>query len=312
MEIIGQMIVFFLIMFIGYLAARKKMMNETACKALSAIVVNIANPALILTSVTGEYQRISNSEIASAFFVIILMFAMLIAVGYIISKLMKVNNSKEDMYNGMTVFSNIGFMGFPIIEVAYGKQGLLYGSLVSLVFNVLMYTYGMTKLSATKHEDKPRKLNIKGLFNLGILACLVSLTFFLANISINVSYLEKTIDMLANLTAPLSMMIIGASFAEIDIGSIFTDVKMIIYSLARQFVIPLLIGIVLLQFTKNATFLGVLSIMLATPVASMCAMVAQTSNGEYELASKTIAFTTILSLISIPVMNHILTSIAGY
>ena len=51
--------------------------------------------------------------------------------------------------------------------------------------------------------------------------------------------------------------------------------------------------------------LGVCMVMIATPAASMTAMLAQQYDGDYELASKGVALTTVLSVLTMPLVSLI-------
>ena len=102
------------------------------------------------------------------------------------------------------------------------------------------------------------------------------------------------------------MMVIGASLATIDLRKLFTDVRLIIFSVLKLVVIPVLGLLVIRQFVDSEVMLGVCLVMLATPVGSMTAMLAQQYEGDYEMASKGVALTTILSVLTMPLVSGIM------
>ena len=117
------------------------------------------------------------------------------------------------------------------------------------------------------------------------------------------SFVKTTISTLSNLTAPLSMMVIGASLATINMKKLFTDVKLLLFSAIKLLIIPVIGMLIIKQFVSNEMICGVCMVMLATPVGSMTAMLAQQYDGDYEMASKGVALTTVLSVVTMPIVS---------
>lgn len=325
MLIIQQMMVLFLIMLIGYCAAKNNILDEDSSKKVSAIVVNIANPAMILSSVLGE-NKINPKELMFTSIIAVGIFLCLILLAVFIPMILGAEKRQYGVYKVMTVFSNIGFMGFPIISSIYGKDALLYASIFLIPYNILIYTYGI--ITIQKKEDmqeeeacaKAAKYktgagrryhgdcagkgigdNLKKILNLGVAASVVALIVYFGNIPIP-GMATKVIEMLANLTAPLSMMVIGASFTSMSLKDMFTDWRLLVFSGIKLLVLPVAGMLILSQFVENMMLLGVCMIMLATPVGSMTAMLAQQYDCDSELSSRGVALTTLLSVATIPIV----------
>ncbi len=314
MLLLEQMVVLFLLMGIGYLCYKKKIITDEVSKKLSAIVVNIANPALVLTGCMGE-EKIQGRELLLTIGIILAIYAALILIAQILPKALGIEKKSRGVYKAMTIFSNIGFMGFPVISALYGSSALLYGALFTIPYNILIYTYGIASMSVKKEEkgvpSKTEGSRLKFLlgriFNAGVIACIVTMVLYLFQIPIP-AMLGDTITHLSNLTAPLSMMVIGASLATIDLKKLFTDVKLLIFSAIKLLVIPIAGVLIIRQFVSNEMICGVCMVMLATPVGSMTAMLAQQYDGDYEMASRGVALTTILSVVTIPLVSMIVSA----
>ena len=85
----------------------------------------------------------------------------------------------------------------------------------------------------------------------------------------------------------------------------FLDVKMIGFSLFKLLVIPVLGMMVILRVIDNEMLQSVCMIMMATPAASITVMLAQQYQGDVEMASKGVALTTLLSVVTIPIVSAI-------
>lgn len=305
MLILQQMLVLFFIMLAGFFAEQKEILDEGTCKKVSWIVVNIANPAMILSSVSGE-SRIQPEELAVTIIIAISMFLCLMGLAVFLPMILGVDKQQYGVYRVMTVFSNIGFMGFPILSALYGKESLLYAALFVLIYNVLIYTYGIICLNPKPADGKADSrdmviTSLKKIGNVGVLASLGALVLYFGNISLP-GLFSQVFDMFANLTAPLSMMVIGASFGQMSLKDMARDVRLLIFSAIKLLVIPIGGMWVLSRFVENPVLLGVCMVMLATPVGSMTAMLAQQYDCDSELASKGVALTTLLSVAAIPLV----------
>lgn len=311
MLLLEQMIVLFLLMGAGYICYKKQMITDEVSKKLSVIVVNIANPALVLTGSMGE-DRIRGEELLLTGVIMVSMYIALLALAEILPRLLRVEEKSRGTYRTMTVFSNIGFMGFPVISALYGSGALLYAALFMVPYNILIYTYGVSAMSAgakteekKKRKEKKKAGNPGRIFNIGVIACLLTILIYLTGIRLPV-FVEKTVTNLSSLTAPLSMMVIGASLAAIDLKKLFTDARLLVFSVFKLILIPVAGMLVIKQFVSSEIICGVCMVMLATPVGSMTAMLAQQYDGDYEMASKGVALTTILSVATMPLVSWII------
>lgn len=306
MILLQQMLVLFLIMLLGYICFKKGYITQEASKTLSFIVVNIANPAMILSGSVNNSGNIHGEELLLTVVIAIVMYAVLLILGGIVPFLLRVPKKDVGIYRVMTIFSNIGFMGFPVLQAMYGSDSLLYAALFLFPYNILIYTYGISAMTKTEKVDKRETL--KKVLNVGVLACIAAIILYALPVDMPV-FVKTTISSLSNLTAPLSMLVIGVSLAQIRLKDLFTDVRLLIFSVIKLLLIPFVGICVTQQFVHQPTILGVCLIMLATPVGSMTAMLAQQYDGDSELASRGVALTTILSVVTIPLVFAVLRQI---
>ena len=304
MLLLQQMIIMFLLMSVGFVGSKIGMITEETSKRLSAIVVNIANPAMILVSGISD-ERMEGRELLSLTVVILAIYAVLLLLAYLLPVLLRVDPKSRGIYQAMTVFSNIGFMGYPIIAALYGSSAVLYGALYSIPFNILIYTFGVSALRKKENGEEKKKLSLKEVLNIGVITSIISLILYLWQIRVP-GFLTDTLNYLGNLTAPLSMMVIGASMTSISLRELFTDVRLLLFSLIKLLLIPVLGMLLIRQVVTNEVICGVFMIMLATPAGSMTAMLAQEYDGDYETASRGVTLTTLLSVITMPVVSLLL------
>ena len=148
-----QMLVMFLLMLAGYLGRKSGVIGKGADKVLSTVVIYIGNPALILSGSVGGAAKIQGLELLFTLGLAFGLFGLLILLSYGLPPLLRVRPKSRGTYRVMTVFQNLGFMGFPLISAMFGKEALLYGTLFLIPYNVLVYTYGIRTISSEKRKE---------------------------------------------------------------------------------------------------------------------------------------------------------------
>ncbi len=299
MIILQKMLVLFLIMMIGYAACRREILTEAVCKKLSGIIVNIANPCIILSAVVdGDISAVKGSDVILTIAVSWAVYGVLLLAAELLPRILRVPAADLGMYKVMTVFSNMGYMGFPIILSVYGSTALLYASVFLIPFNFLIYTYGIIVM---KRDGKGSRLRLRSVLNNGVLACILMVILFFGGLRLP-TVLTDTITGVAGMTVPVSMMIIGASLAGLKLSKLLLDVRLLLFAAIRLLLIPVAGMFLVCRFVTQPQLLGVTLVVLATPVGSLTAMLAQEYGGDYMLASRGVALTTLLSVLTIPVV----------
>lgn len=375
MVMLQQMIVMFLMMAVGYLCYRKQILTEEVSRKVSAIVVNVANPCMILSSALTD-QQMQGKELVQTLAIVVMMYVFLLVMAQLLPRILCIQKESRGAYAAMTVFANIGFMGFPVLAAMYGNGALLYGAVFQIPFNILIYTYGVAVLTrkpgaCAKTEpnvkaevdvkaepnvkaevdvkaepdvkaevdvkaesngktgerqdaqgitaavngmseniengsEQQGKLQgtveiVKKIFNIGVIACIAAMLLYFLQTPVP-SFLQAFITNLGNLTAPLSMMIIGASLAQMPFKELFLDKKLLLFSLVKLLLLPAVWMIMVNRVAEQEILRGVCLVMMATPAGSMTAMLAQQYGGDYETASRGVALTTVLSVITMPLL----------
>lgn len=302
MILLKQMLVLFLLMLVGVCCRKFGIFNDEANKRLSSLVVNVANPALILSSSINQEAVISGMEFVKTFALAWGIFGALILLAHFIPRIIRADVSEYGTYKAMTIFSNIGFMGFPVIAALLGTEALLYASMFLIPFNVLIYTYG---ISVMKKQREKTGFQIRKVLNVGVISCILTLIIYLTRLPVPI-VVEQAVDSISALTAPLSMMVIGDSLTKIDLKKLFCNVRMLIFSGIKLLLIPI-VGMSLIKLIGlNPMLTGVCMIMLSTPVGSMTAMLAQEYGGDYELASQGVTITTLLAVLTMPLVSMLM------
>lgn len=300
MVLLQQMIALFLMMLVGYVCAKMGVLDAMASKKISWLVVNVGNPAMILAAGMDNEIPVAPEKLMLVVVLAVIIYAALIVISVFLPGLLCVEEQNAGIYRVMLIFSNIGFMGLPLISVLYGGESLLYTSIFFFPFNFLIYTYG---IRAMKKDGKTKeKIRWPGICNIGVITSVIALILYVGKICLP-DFAVTTAQNLSNITAPLSMLVIGASFLDFKIRDLFTDTRLLLFSGIKMLLIPLAGTWIIKQFVDDPMIVGVCMVMIATPVGSMTAMLAQQYDGNYDLAARGVALTAILAVVTMPVVS---------
>lgn len=302
MLLLQQMIIFFLIMLVGYICRKVRVFGETTGKTISGIVINIGNPALIIASGMNPETLENKEKLLITLGVALIFFIIMFVIAELIPRVLRADREDYGAYQVMTIFSNIGFMGYPLLDAMYGSEAVIHAAIFNLLYSVLIYTYGINKM---KTGGEREKLNWRQLLNVGVISCGIAVILYISNIPVPMIF-EDTATRIGAVTGPLSMLVIGDSLAQIRLKELFTDVRLLIFSVLKLILMPALLLWGLGFFITDPMFRGVCLVMTATPVGSMTVMLAQQYDGDYRLTSKGVALTTILSVVTMPFLFWLL------
>ncbi len=297
--IINQIIVLFLVLLIGFIIQKLNIIDHHTSKKLSGFIIYVTSPFLIISAMMDK-PDLGWTEIGTIFLISVIVYLFLFGLAMVIPKLLKVPKEDLSVYRFMIIFGNVGFMGFPIIQSIFGKEAVFYASIFNLPFFILIYTLGVYLLSSDKHKDS--HFTYKKMFlSPGVIAVAIGITLFSLSLPLPKAVVG-TINMIGDLTTPLSMLVIGASLADVNIKGLFLNIRLYIYSVLKLILIPIVVWLALRNFAFNDLLIGVPVIISGMPVAANAVILSKEFGGNTKLASEGIFISTLLTLLSLPIL----------
>ena len=298
--IVSQMTILFLILALGYFIFKIKLVDDNFTKKFSALVIKVTMPAMVLSSVLDLTERQSLRDVLTSFGIAVALFAIVMPiVGFFLAKLFRVKRNSTGLYIFMATFSNVGFMGFPVISALAGEVGLFYAAINNHVFNITVYTLGVWLVNRDKGGENSA-FDIKLLLSPGVIVSLLAIVVYFMNIKFP-ALLCDTIRSVGSITSPSAMLIIGCTLAKMDIKTVFSDWRLYPWIMIKLIVIPILLWIPLAMIIKNEILLTVTFILFSMPVANNAVLFANTYDGDAELAARSVFLTTLFSLLTVPI-----------
>lgn len=305
--VMSQVLILFLLIAVGYLAGKLRMLNETGMRQLTNLLLVIITPSIIIQSFLIPFDETLLFGMGIALVSAVVSHALGALVAWPVFR--KRDSSRARVLQFSVVFSNCAFMCIPLLDVILGAKGVLYGSIYIGVFSVLQWTYGV-RLMAGRDTQVPVR---RALINPGTVTILVALPLFLLEVRLP-TIPDTVMSHLAAINSPLAMIIIGAQLSFLKLKSVFTDADLVWATLLRIVLVPLLVllGLFALPLDLDRVLFMACVIPAAAPTAAAATLFATRHNQDTMLATRMVALSTLLSILSIPALILLGDVLQGY
>lgn len=301
----SQMITLFAIIAVGYVAKKTHFMTSSFDEMLSKLILNIAIPGMIVGSVLDAENLPPLENILLAFAISCACYLVVFALAYLITFAMHIHKGNRGVFKFMLCFGNVGFIGFPVLSAIFGQEVLIYAAIFNLPFNVLVFTVGVWFLMQDSEEDNKIATTWRTFLTPAILSCLAAIVFALLGVH-SVPIIGKAFSTLGSLTTPGALLIIGSSLAGMPIRDLLGGPKLWTVSVFRLLLIPVCVWGIFHFFISDYLMLASIVVISGMPVATNGTMLCYQYGGNAKTMAQGTFVTTVLSLISIPLLVQFL------
>jgi hypothetical protein len=301
--VINQIISLFILIAVGYFLRRSKHLDQKETGAISKILLDLILPAMLISSLQIDITAKILGDFTNLILYWFAFYLILIILASIISRTFPISKDKKIILQFFLIFGNVGYMGLPVIDVLFPENGIFFGSIGVVVFHIFLWTYGINLFF---QNNKTKKIKLRNIFNNGVIAIIIGIFLMLMGIKLPTSIMTA-LDMLAEATFPLSMLVIGSGLAQIKISGIFKDLNIIAYSTFKLLMIPAAALIVLNYFNISDPIRTILVLQMAMPAAANGVIFAERYEGNYVFAAECLFLSTLMAALSIPLVSYLTT-----
>lgn len=294
-NVLTQVAILLILIMIGFTLTKSKFINEAGAKCMTDVVLYVVTPCVIIKSYIREFDKSLLKGLIMSF--LIAVFAHILFI--ILSRFMFNNcpDKQKRVLQFALIFSNGGFMALPLQQALLGDIGVFYGASYVAVFNIFTWSYGVLLMSGDKKYLSPKKL----ILSPGIIGIIIGMIIFILSIPVPKIIFEP-ISYMAALNTPVPMIIIGYHLANSKIIEGLKNINSIIAVLSRLFVFPLIALAIMYVCGIRETLLISSIICCCAPVAAMNTMFSAKFGCDTSLSVNLVSVSTILSLISMPII----------
>lgn len=299
-SVFQKMLALLIMLLVGVVVAKTGVVDEESNRRLTRFALVVPQSAQILSSAMNAGAGMTVGRVFGVLGIGCVMYGVLIALSLVVPYIYRVEKRDRGIYSFMTIFGNVGFMGLPVIRSLFGDEAVFYAALMLIPFNLLAYTYGISLLNGGLERFDWHRL-----VSAPLAAAFLSIVLVCVHVDIPGPIVEAT-GMLGDMIVPLSMVIIGASLGNLPLKEVFGDWRAYAFAPVRLIVCPVLLWAVMGLFVQDRVLLGVITVLGAMPVATFATMLSIQYGGNQRIASRTVFVSTVLSVVTIPLVCGLL------
>jgi len=302
-----QVIIFFILICIGYFLTKKDILTSVGAKQITDIVIYFVTPAVIIKAFAGgeviySAENVARLLMATGAAIFVHLIAFLVGIAFFGNK----KDAYNKIYTAAVLCSNCGFMSLPLTQAVLGDQGVFIVTVFVGVFNVVAWSLGLSLVSGQKVDIK------KTFINPGFIPVVIGIVMFLCRVDLSgVTVVIEPLRHLSALNTPLPMIVIGYYLAKAGIKIRKGDGKMILAMALRLVLVPLICMFVLRAVGIAGDDLTACVIPASAPVAALVMMMAAKYSDNAEQASRLVSMSHLLSVITMPVLLTLCKYIGG-
>ncbi len=299
--LIPKMIVFVVLMVIGYLCAKTNFAGREFTKDASKMVINVFMSATIINSVLVSDARLSGGELLQVMLVLCMSVGVCWVLAAISCRLVGLGD-KAPLFELLIAVMNNMFIALPVVETLFGSQAVFYCSLSCIPFNILLYTFGIYRLQGGEGKGSVR---LRDIFSVPLLATLAALVIFLLQPPVPPVVKELASTMSAA-TMPLSMIVIGSSLGSVSLLDAFKKGKLYLMCVLRLLLCPLLVWLLAGPMTDDLMLRVTATIIAAAPSGVVVSVLAIQYDRDAVFTSEGVLLSTVFSMLTIPLIVSVI------
>ncbi len=296
-----QMVALFLLVIAGYVSRKCGLMGQDFDRKLSNFVIQVTAPCLVIASTMGDVMP-DRSHILPLLGVGAATYAVLISLAYVLPRFMPVKESDRGMYSFMLTFANVGFIGYPIVASIFGHSAVFYACILNAPNTLTIFVWGVMFVTG----DKAGKFNPKLLLSPAMIATYISIVIVAFGWRAP-SFIAQPFTLLGNMTVPAALLVIGSSIGGMPVRQMAGNAGTYVMCLFRLLLLPVGLFYLFRLFGVDQQIDAINAVLIGMPVASFGTMFCMKYNKDTTVMTQGTFLSTVLSVVSIPLLALIIT-----
>lgn len=296
--LMNQIIQLFIMIFMGFIIVKAKLLKAEDSKILSVIVLYLIIPCVIINAFQVDYTPQTVKGLLIALAGSVMTQVILLIVVSILGRVFHLNEVEV----ASIYYSNSGNLIVPIVTFILGKEWVLYGCVFMSVQLVFIWTHCKKIISRESTYDW-RKI----VLNINMISIAIGIVLFLTRIHLP-AIINNTLSAIGSMIGPASMIVTGMLFAGMDFKQIFANKRVYFVSFFRLIIVPV-IALFLIKCSQLSKFssngnklMMIVFLAIITPSASTVTQMCQVYGNDSQYASAINVVTTLLSIVTMPLM----------
>lgn len=303
--ILNQTIIMLILIAVGVLCAKLKIISSDTNRELSKFVLQVVNPVVIFMSYQKKYEARLVKNLLLTFALSVLAFAVILSVAYIFVRKKEGRHTEVERFS--SIYSNCAFMGIPLMSALFGDEGVFYLTAFITVFNLVVWTHGVITISG----EKNMKEVVKVFYSPTMIAIVLGILTFFLKIRLP-AVPESALNFIKEINTPMAMIVSGVTISATNVPKLLKNSRLYFICLVKLIIIPAVLALVMSLFSVDEEVRMTVIVAAASPPAAMCTLFCIKYNKNSVYASEIFTAGTIISVLTLPMivkLTEILTNL---
>ncbi|WP_305767226.1 AEC family transporter [Candidatus Epulonipiscium viviparus] len=302
--ILPSLTTIFVLLIVGFVCGKFGFSDTDFTKKLTSLLLKTILPVNIFFAIVQPFDQ---NKLVNCIFILFLSFGVYICahiLAIIITKVLRISDSEKGLWKFAMVFPNCAFIGFPILDAVVGSDGIFYGGIANIAYNVYAFTVGIFMINSSnkgKHKIKFKEIYL----NPVNIATAIGLVCFISSVGVP-NVIAEPLMVYGSLMTPLSMFILGATLSRMNIRESLLNFRAYAINFFRLIFVPVIISSIIIILPIDQVLKEVLVVLAAMPAATMTLLFAEQYDCDVKLAASIVFISNILCMITIPVLLVVL------
>lgn len=302
MPVFSQMGILFLTAALGFVGAKGGVLNENSNETLSKAVLNLTLPCTVLCSAFSGERLLTNAQVLSLMLVSAVSIVPIILFCKGLMMVLGVPKQHRGPCEFMLLFSNGGFIGYPVLRVIFGPEAVFFSAVISLIYTLLSYSYGVVLI---RGREGDRGFTLKDLLSPVSVSSIAALIIYVMKLELP-DFAMSFLKFVDQGTSPFSMIVIGCAMAFTKGSQLEGSWRTYLALAIRMILVPIVMWHILTAAGMQYMAAGTFSVIFALPAAASTTMFCARYGKDQTLASTGVLLSTALSALTLPLLCGLL------
>ena len=300
----GSVLTLLLMMAVGFVLAKKGLLSKGTLTQMSTVLMCVVSPSLMIDTFLKE--TCDGPTVRSLLAAAVVLVGTYVLQGLLIGFFYRRQPEEQrGVSRFASIYGNVGFMGVPLIQSVLGSQGMLTTVMSLGVFNIATWTHGLRQVAGKGKVSAKRVL-----LNPGVIGLAIALLLFALNVQLP-GPVYSAVGYISSLNTPLAMVIIGAQMAAVNLPELLREGRLLGVAAVKLLLLPAFTMLVLLPLGLDPVIYTAVVILSGCPSAGASSIMCQMAGKDASYAARLVTLTTILSVITLPVVSSAAKLLAG-
>ncbi len=291
---ITQLVLLFAFIAVGFIFGKKSIIPHAAAGTLSKLETWLFMPALTMRSCANNCKIENVMQYITYIGISLVALLVLFALARVLAGRFARQDSDVGIYTYALTVSNMGYMGYPMMQAMFGDAMLFKMMITGLPMSIYIYTLGMAMMTKGK-------VSLRSLINPVFIGTFTGILIGISGLALP-PIVDGFLSSAAACMSPVAMLITGLVISRLNLPELFGDVRVYIAAFLRLVLLPAALVLVLAILGAGPELLVIMLVLYAMPIGMNTIVFPEAHGIHAKTGASLVLVSNLASIVTIPLM----------